>query len=126
MIAAAEDKNYRKSGKKRQQLNLPLDPSYPVRYHNKIETVTAFGGDSPITIAEETGVIVTIGRWVLQQACLDAAKWRARHAHQQGIRVSINMSGRQIPDAGLLGPVVRREPCLLRRAEQARNDVYRA
>src|SRR6185436_10100226 len=55
-----------------------------------------------VPIAEETGLIVPIGRWVLHQACLDAARWRTRAGPHQGIRVSVNMSGRQIPDAGLL------------------------
>ena len=54
MIAQADDKSYRRSGKERKQLNLPIDASYPLRYHNKVKTVTAFGGDTPITIAEET------------------------------------------------------------------------
>ena len=60
-----------------------------------------------VPIAEETGVIVPIGRWVLQQACLDAARWRSRPGTQQGIRVSVNLSGRQIPDGGLLDDIRR-------------------
>jgi EAL domain-containing protein (putative c-di-GMP-specific phosphodiesterase class I) len=55
-----------------------------------------------VPIAEETGLIVPIGRWVLHRACRDAVQWRARTAEGGGLRVSINMSSRQIPDVDLL------------------------
>ncbi|GAA3134037.1 bifunctional diguanylate cyclase/phosphodiesterase [Planomonospora alba] len=45
-----------------------------------------------IPIAEESGMIVPIGRWVLERACADAARWYARH----GIAVTVNVSGRQL------------------------------
>jgi len=49
-----------------------------------------------IPIAEDTGQIVAIGRWVLKKACLDAKKW-----HEQGYRitVSVNVSGHQFKEA---------------------------
>ena len=46
-----------------------------------------------IRLAEETGLIVPIGRWVIYDACATAAKWL-----KQGLsfgRVSVNLSGRQ-------------------------------
>jgi EAL domain-containing protein (putative c-di-GMP-specific phosphodiesterase class I) len=47
-----------------------------------------------IPIAEETGLIVDIGAWVLQQACQDAARWRQRgHA---GARIAANVSAVQL------------------------------
>ncbi|GGS48010.1 hypothetical protein GCM10010156_03470 [Planobispora rosea] len=45
-----------------------------------------------IPIAEETGLIVPIGRWVLEQACADAHRWH----EQYGISVTVNISGRQL------------------------------
>nr|BFE88055.1 hypothetical protein GCM10020093_106560 [Planobispora longispora] len=45
-----------------------------------------------IPIAEETGLIVPIGRWVLEQACADARRWH----EQYGISVTVNVSGRQL------------------------------
>ncbi|MCJ8302049.1 EAL domain-containing protein [Shewanella sp.] len=57
-----------------------------------------FGMISPnmfIPIAEETGLIVPIGEWVLQQALTDLAHW-----HSLGFKISmaINVSGRQLLD----------------------------
>jgi diguanylate cyclase (GGDEF)-like protein len=43
-----------------------------------------------ISIAEEVGLIVPIGEWVLRQACRDAAQWR------EGIRVAVNLSAVQL------------------------------
>ena len=56
-----------------------------------------------IPVAEETGLIITLGAWVLRRACLDAMQWR-----RQGInieRVSVNLSGRQFSDGGLINLV---------------------
>jgi diguanylate cyclase (GGDEF)-like protein/PAS domain S-box-containing protein len=47
-----------------------------------------------IAVAEESGLIQPIGDWVLREACLQAAKWRA--AGMPALRVAINLSGRQI------------------------------
>jgi EAL domain-containing protein (putative c-di-GMP-specific phosphodiesterase class I) len=57
-----------------------------------------------VPIAEETGVIVPIGRWVLNRACLDAQTWEANLARAP-LRVSVNVSHRQIPGPGLADDV---------------------
>jgi len=56
-----------------------------------------------IPLAEETGLIVPIGRWVLQTACLQNMAWQ-----RQGlppIRVAVNLSPRQFADPNLLGDI---------------------
>lgn len=47
-----------------------------------------------IAVAEESGLIVTIGNWVMRQACVQARTWIA--AGLQPPRIAINVSGRQI------------------------------
>jgi diguanylate cyclase (GGDEF)-like protein/PAS domain S-box-containing protein len=49
-----------------------------------------------IPVAEETGLIVPLGEWVLRQACADAAKWPA------DIKVAINLSPAQFRDRSLM------------------------
>ena len=51
-----------------------------------------------IPLAEETGLIVDIGRWVLTEACTQCAAWRAEG--YDSIDVSVNVSGRQLEDEG--------------------------
>jgi diguanylate cyclase (GGDEF)-like protein/PAS domain S-box-containing protein len=57
-----------------------------------------------VPIAEETGLIVDIGRWVLRQACEDAKVWRNQLTPMR-LRVSVNLSGRQIPSPTLVSDV---------------------
>jgi EAL domain-containing protein (putative c-di-GMP-specific phosphodiesterase class I) len=52
-----------------------------------------------IPLAEETGLIVPIGAWVLQQACADLAQLR-RKGHT-GLRMAVNVSPRQFNSEGL-------------------------
>jgi EAL domain-containing protein (putative c-di-GMP-specific phosphodiesterase class I) len=46
-----------------------------------------------IPLLEETGLIVEVGRWVLEAACRQAAAW---HARQHPISVAVNVSARQL------------------------------
>jgi len=47
-----------------------------------------------IPLAEETGLIVPIGTWVLHQACRDAASW------PENVRVAVNLSVKQFANGG--------------------------
>lgn len=53
-----------------------------------------------IDVAERTGQIVALGEWVAQEACRAAVALSAQHAAP--VRVSINVSARQLSDEGLL------------------------
>jgi diguanylate cyclase (GGDEF)-like protein len=55
-----------------------------------------------IALAEESGLIVEIGAWVLETACRQAAAWVAKGTPT---RMSVNVSARQLDDPTLLGTV---------------------
>jgi diguanylate cyclase (GGDEF)-like protein len=57
-----------------------------------------------VPIAEDTGFIIPIGTWVLDQACAAAARWPARQNGQR-MQVSVNLSARQLFDRHLLETV---------------------
>jgi diguanylate cyclase (GGDEF)-like protein/PAS domain S-box-containing protein len=53
-----------------------------------------------IPVAEDCGLIVSLGAWVLRTACRQASQWR-----EQGLdfgRLAVNISGRQFQDEGLV------------------------
>lgn len=50
--------------------------------------------DQFIPIAEDSGMILGIGEWVLRQACRDVVKWREL-SNQKPFRVSVNLSAKQ-------------------------------
>ena len=49
-----------------------------------------------IPIAEETGLIIPLGEWVIRQACLDAATW------PQNIKIAVNLSPIQMSSGNLV------------------------
>ncbi|ABK44728.1 diguanylate cyclase/phosphodiesterase with PAS/PAC sensor(s) [Magnetococcus marinus MC-1] len=58
-----------------------------------------------IPIAEETGLIITIGEWVMQQACMDAKRLARSSRHP--LQVAINLSAKQFQDALLVAKLER-------------------
>ncbi|MCB1259279.1 MAG: PAS domain S-box protein [Acidimicrobiales bacterium] len=58
-----------------------------------------------IGVAEETGLIVGIGRWVIEQACVQARRWEAALPGQRPLQVSVNLSGRQLGHPSLVDDV---------------------
>jgi len=59
-----------------------------------------------IHLAEENGLIVDIGRWVLGEACRRARYWRAAHRGHR-LAIAVNLSARQLSDPHLVDDVAR-------------------
>lgn len=53
-----------------------------------------------IPVAEETGQIIEIGHWIIEEACRQIAEWNAQT--MQGLSVAINLSPRQFLDDDLM------------------------
>jgi EAL domain-containing protein (putative c-di-GMP-specific phosphodiesterase class I) len=58
--------------------------------------------DDFIPILEDSGLIIDVGRWVLDEACAQAASWRSR-GHR--MTMSVNVSMRQLETESLIGHV---------------------
>ena len=60
-----------------------------------------------IPMAEDSRLMLPLGRWVLRTACLQAAEWRRRHEGARDLALSVNFSGAQFSDATLVEGVRR-------------------
>jgi len=58
-----------------------------------------------IPMAEETGQIIELGRWVLEDACRQVCEWRRNLPSGDGLRVAVNISGRHLQQGDLIGDV---------------------
>ena len=59
-----------------------------------------------IPIAEESGLILSIGRWVLRQACMQTREWQLAYPTDPPLSVAVNVSARQIHQPGLVQVVI--------------------
>ena len=55
-----------------------------------------------IPIAEETGLIIPIGNWVLREACHQLSVWHEKFPAHPPLKISINLSGKEITEPDLL------------------------
>ncbi|MFG3582710.1 putative bifunctional diguanylate cyclase/phosphodiesterase [Streptomyces sp. NPDC047990] len=64
------------------------------------------GPDQFIPLAEHTGLIVPLGRWVLEQSVRQAHRWQARHSGAGPLRINVNLSPCQLTHPGLVQDTV--------------------
>jgi len=58
-----------------------------------------------IPIAEETGLIVNIGQWVLEEACRQMREWQQQYAAGLELQMSVNLSSKQFIQPNLIGKI---------------------
>ena len=58
-----------------------------------------------IEIAEETGLIIPIGRWILREACRQTVEWRRAIPNTERLSISVNLSAKQLMHPSLSGEV---------------------
>ncbi|GHJ42131.1 bifunctional diguanylate cyclase/phosphodiesterase [Streptomyces sp. TS71-3] len=64
------------------------------------------GPDRFIPLAEDTGLIVPLGRWVLEESVRQARRWQERHADAGPLRINVNLSPCQLQHPGLVADTV--------------------
>jgi diguanylate cyclase (GGDEF)-like protein len=60
-----------------------------------------------IPVAEETGLIVPLGQWVLEEACRQVAIWHGQFPSERPLMLSVNLSPRQFQLPSLVNDVAR-------------------
>lgn len=70
--------------------------------------------DEFIPAAEETGLILAIDQWVLQQACEQMQQWRSQLPNAASLTVSVNLANRDLAQSNLFGQIsqVLQQTCL--------------
>src|SRR2546423_1042589 len=58
-----------------------------------------------IPVAEETGLIIPLGQWVLSEACRQMREWQRIYRIGEDVTVSVNLSSRQFSQADLIEPI---------------------
>jgi diguanylate cyclase (GGDEF)-like protein len=97
----------------REELRLVYQPVFDTMTGEIVGAEALLRWDSPqgpispaefIPIAEETGLVMPIGDWVLRTACRQAAAWRREFG--RGLPVSVNIAARQLTRPGLAAQVL--------------------
>jgi diguanylate cyclase (GGDEF)-like protein len=76
-----------------------------IRWHHPVRGVIQ--PSEFIPLAEETGLIVEIGAWVLSEACWQALHWQRASPRPTPVRISVNLSARQLAQPRLVDDVRR-------------------
>lgn len=63
--------------------------------------------DKFLSVAAETGLIVGIGKLVLQRACQQMSDWRTRYAAAANLKISVNLASQQINQSDFLATLDR-------------------
>jgi EAL domain-containing protein (putative c-di-GMP-specific phosphodiesterase class I) len=60
-----------------------------------------------IPLAEETGLILPLGRWVIEEACRHVKRWLERFPQADELSISVNLSARQFEEPDLVDHLAR-------------------
>ena len=74
-----------------------------VRWHHPEQGIVSPSKFVPI--AEETGLIIPLGQWVLREACRQLKQWQDEYASEPPLTVSVNLSSRQFSQPSLINQI---------------------
>jgi diguanylate cyclase (GGDEF)-like protein/PAS domain S-box-containing protein len=110
-IARLRIENDLRRALERHELRIEYQPIIKLHGHRIVQAEALLRWDHPergvvspgdfIPVAEENGLIEPIGRWVLEQACRQAAQWACLRPDDAPLCVSVNLSTIQIAKRGL-------------------------
>jgi EAL domain-containing protein (putative c-di-GMP-specific phosphodiesterase class I) len=100
----------------KEELVVHYQPTFRLDQHNRIEAVEALvrwehpqrGFLLPgefIPTAEDTGLILPLGRWVVKEACRQAKEWQKRYPSEPPLSVCVNLCAAQVRRLDLLEDV---------------------
>ncbi|NCJ04959.1 EAL domain-containing protein [Synechococcales cyanobacterium C] len=99
-----------------QELQLYYQPIISLKHHKLVGFEALLRWEHPqqgiipasefIPIAEESGMIIPIGQWVLETACRQMLAWRSQFPTAAEILMSVNISAQQLLEPGLLETVM--------------------
>jgi diguanylate cyclase (GGDEF)-like protein len=72
-----------------------------VRWNHPVRGVVP--PDEFIPLAEETGLILAIGRLILQKSCVQAKEWQERYSDHRELSMAVNLSARQLQHPAFVG-----------------------
>ncbi len=114
-IARLRVENDLRRALERDELRLDYQPVVTLHGHQIVQVEALLRWDHPergvvspgdfIPVAEENGLIEPIGRWVLEQACRQAALWHRDRPDERPVSVSVNLSTIQVAKRGLADAV---------------------
>ena len=89
-----------------QQFRLVYQPVVSLQTQRMVKVEALIRWDDPdrgmvspgefIPALEETGLIVPVGTWILEEGCRQARVWQERYTHQTPLTVNVNVSARQL------------------------------
>ena len=71
-----------------------------VRWHHPVKGLIAPGDFIPM--AEETGLIIMLDRWVMREACSQLKQWQQTIPNLAGLKISVNVSGKNLVQPDLV------------------------
>ncbi|MDJ0557428.1 MAG: EAL domain-containing protein [Microcoleaceae cyanobacterium MO_207.B10] len=71
-----------------------------IRWQNPSQGLVSPGEFIPV--AEETGLIVPLGEWILRESCQQMQEWQAKYPQAKNLKISVNLSGKQLKQKNII------------------------
>jgi EAL domain-containing protein (putative c-di-GMP-specific phosphodiesterase class I) len=76
-----------------------------------------------LSIAEESGLILPLGKWILDEACQQIMKWHRKYPSLQNVSINVNVSNRQFSQPNFVDDVIKTLQISGLRADSLRLEI---